>query len=800
MKILIDGQTLASPDIDRGIGRVFLGLCKNLILRNVAHEWLIVVPKGCDPAPLDQEVLRRCKIEEVPAIDLAGGYEKATSEYREALEKICARERVDLYWCPNPLMLNVVLPIGLSGPQVVCTIYDIIPARNPETYQADWTPQTRIEYESRLTAITGFADRLVFISDAAAHDFADWAPAAREKSTSISLGIEHARFRPSAALRHPPGSSFVLIVGGADPRKNVERSIEAFASICRERGEGGGELSLKIVGAYDRDARAALERVLEKQDMASKRVEFLGHVADATLARLYREAAVLLFPSLYEGFGLPVVEALASGTPVVVSDRAELREAAGPHGVFCDPLDVSDIAQKLENVLNRPWQADAARGAAIEWAGRFTWQAASDAYVSVFVEVANNDRQRVSIGQRPRVAWVSPWPPVRSGIATHSFELVRRLRDRLDIEIFTESTEGCVDTLGLPIRGIGELSESMGRFDTAIYHLGNNSDYHQEIYNAAWHDSGIAVLHDYNIHPFLHSAYLGTANESLYRDALGESHGQDGRRHFDRVKKQAAQPGIWDYPASLAIVRRSVQAVVHSAWVRAELKQAGATNVSVIPLGAEVRPRSSLGASGMNGRSAVDTRIRESVSSDTFVVGVFGFLNRQKRIPSAIAACKRLHDAGYPISLLIVGEPADDQLDLDAEIDRVGARGFTHVAGYVDDEAYWAYLDLTDVVLNLRFPSMGESSASLMRALGSGAPCIVSDYAQFSELPDSVCWKISTDDSEVEELTTCLAELLRDPELRGALGRNGSEYVASLSSFDHAASLYGEVVVAALSG
>jgi glycosyltransferase involved in cell wall biosynthesis len=339
--------------------------------------------------------------------------------------------------------------------------------------------------------------------------------------------------------------------------------------------------------------------------------------------------------------------------------------------------------------------------------------------------------------------------------------------------------------LGLTVRPLRDLVDRRDRFDGVLYHLGNSAEFHREIYRLAWENPGIAVLHDLNIHPFLQHAYLGTPEEGLYRDALADGYGERGSRHFRDVRSGRCEPDLWSFPASRAVAARSEVTIVHSAWVREQL--GALANVIVVPHGAS--PRRVL-----DEKEESAARAQVGLPEDAFVVGVFGFLNAHKRIPSVLDACRRLRARGYPVRLLLVGEVNDGRLRLSEVISEHGAETFTHRTGYVDESSYWAYLDATDLVVNLRYPSMGESSGSLFRALGSGKPCLVSDDRQFAELPDSVCWKVSTAETEVDELAAGLAQLMRDRDLRAQLGRNARRFVESYASFDRVAGLYERVV------
>jgi glycosyltransferase involved in cell wall biosynthesis len=174
-----------------------------------------------------------------------------------------------------------------------------------------------------------------------------------------------ARVRERYQLEH----KFVLYVGNIKPHKNLVRLIEAFDAL---RKSGFEHLKLLIIGD-EISKLPALRRAVHEHKL-HKHVRFLGYLPDETLAVLYRLAAVFVFPSLYEGFGLPPLEAMASGTPVVTSNVSSLPEVAGGAAVLVDPYDVRSIVGGITRVLTDPVLAAELRARGIERAREFSWE------------------------------------------------------------------------------------------------------------------------------------------------------------------------------------------------------------------------------------------------------------------------------------------------------------------------------------------------------------------------------------------------------------------------------------------
>jgi len=204
-------------------------------------------------------------------------------------------------------------------------------------------------------------------------------------------GIEHATFRAVHCTpeelrdRYAIEPPYFLNVGVCFGRKNPSGLLEAFSSVVSARE--GKQASLAFVGPYHVIAGSALriEREAAGFGVADK-VKVLGNVGDDDLARLYTNAAALVFPSLYEGFGYPALESLACGTPAIVSAASSLPEAVGPLGRLVDPRDPADIARAMSDRL-RELPAGRLDVEGPEWARRFSWEKTASACVEVYEDL-----------------------------------------------------------------------------------------------------------------------------------------------------------------------------------------------------------------------------------------------------------------------------------------------------------------------------------------------------------------------------------------------------------------------------
>jgi glycosyltransferase involved in cell wall biosynthesis len=280
---------------------------------------------------------------------------------------VLRRERPDLYHAPH-----YVLPAAINCSSVV-TIHDCIHLMFPQ-----YLPSRAAYAYARAQMWTAAhrSDCILTVSDASKRDILHLFNIPPEKIVVIYNAIDaHFSVTPPADAvgrvreRYQLNHRFVLYVGNIKPHKNLVRLIEAFNELRTGELE---DLKLLIIGD-EISKLPALRRAVHRHKL-HKHVRFLGYVPDDQLAVLYRLAAVFAFPSLYEGFGLPPLEAMASGTPVVVSNVSSLPEVVGDAAVLVDPHDVSSIVDGLRLVLTDPARAEEMRRKGLERAREFSWE------------------------------------------------------------------------------------------------------------------------------------------------------------------------------------------------------------------------------------------------------------------------------------------------------------------------------------------------------------------------------------------------------------------------------------------
>jgi glycosyltransferase involved in cell wall biosynthesis len=368
MRIAIDARKLR----DYGIGTYVRNLLRELARQDRDTDYVVI----CRPEdrPLVGALGENFRIvpEAAPPYSLA-------EQVRVPLD--LRRQGVELFHEPH-----YVLP-PLTPCRAVVTIHDCIHLRFPQ-----YLPTRGAYAYARLFlwSATRQADRVITVSEASKRDILDYFHIPPEKIEVIYNGIDERFLTPPpeeevvrVRERYQLDAPFLLYAGNIKPHKNLERLVQAFGLLRRD---GFDDLRLLLIG--DEISKYAPLRHAVHQHRLHKHVRFFGFVSDQTLAALYRLASVFVFPSLYEGFGLPPLEAMASGTPVVTSNVSSLPEVVGDAALLVDPYDPEAIAGGIRMVLTDPGLRAALRERGLRRVREFSWERSVRRVREIYAEVS----------------------------------------------------------------------------------------------------------------------------------------------------------------------------------------------------------------------------------------------------------------------------------------------------------------------------------------------------------------------------------------------------------------------------
>ncbi len=370
-----------------------------------------------------------------------------------------------------------------------------------------------------------------------------------------------------------------------------------------------------------------------------------------------------------------------------------------------------------------------------------------------------------------RLAFFSPLPPQHTGIADYSADLLPYLTQHADVDAFVDHPEQIRDDLRelVAVRPIESYAEHLWDYDMAIYQMGN-SLHHRTALATALRFPGVLVLHDRTLHHLWASATAGTGDFPGYWRELAYAHGREGANRAWAISRGADTP-LFDWPLSGRIVASSLGVLVHSAHLRAQLlRDHPTTEVAQIgqpiPLPRRVPMR--------------ELRDRLGLPEDGFVIITCGKITPEKRLDIVAEFYERLHRDHPKTAWLLAGEPDDSTAVWLESLLATEPGPSIRRLGYVPhlDDLY-TYLAAADVCINLRNPSAGETSATVLRAMASGTPVVVSDSGWYRELPEVCAPRIVHDGDEVNQLCTAVAPWLQDRDLCADAGEASRDYVAT---------------------
>ena len=380
MHIGIDGRYI--QDHFPGIGRYVVNLAQAMIPLLGGDEWLILLRDPTRPSRWDLTALAGERVQLVDA-----PLSPFSIRQQWAIPRILRRLRADLYHSPYYLM-----PYRPGLPTVV-TMYDLIPLLFPQHV----SPPARLLFRWMTALALRTASHVIVISQATRRDLLTLYHLPPQNVTAILLAADPAFHpQPPAEIervrrKYALPENYLLYLGINKPHKNLVRLIEAFSRFTFDVSRLTFHVSrftLVIAGPWD--PRYPEPRQRAEALGLENAVRFLGPMPEADLPALYAGATLFVFPSLYEGFGLPPLEAMACGTPVVCSNTSSLPEIVDEAALTFDPFDVTEMAAKIEQALGNDALREEMKKRGLQQAAKFSWERTARETLRVYKEATSH--------------------------------------------------------------------------------------------------------------------------------------------------------------------------------------------------------------------------------------------------------------------------------------------------------------------------------------------------------------------------------------------------------------------------
>lgn len=715
---------------------------------------------------------------------------------------------IDLYHATTPFLLQEPVLADFDACPTVATFYDLIPLVFPGHYLRDWP--ARDEYLRALMFLER-ADRLLAISEWSARD-ATFYLGVPSHRIDVASPIADAPFRPldgpgvertlrSLRRRIRVPESFVLAVTHLHHAKNLETLLTAYALLPTALRV---QLPLVLGCAFDRASEEAIREQVEGLGIADD-VVLTGLVTNEELAGLYNAAVLMVHPSRYEGFGLPVIEAMQCGTPVVTTTASSLPEAAGDAAVLVDPDDPEAFADAIETVASdhdrRRDLSTRGRKRAAGFSKAQLGQRTLDCY-----RRAARPRRDEQAGLRPRLALWTPLPPQPSGVSEYSVDLLDALRSTVDVETFVD--DGVLPDVEIQRRHRVHHFRAFERrrrqrpFDAVVYQLGTNESHLFAYRNLEVHP-GVVALHDLTLSHLLYTVAVHGGDREPFRRQVSEMEGPDAVDELDAIeaadgeeRERRLSEFLFRFPMLQRVVDASPAQIVHYEAARFELANRYPTaRPFVVPMGIAWRR-------GLRpGLERVTARGRLRLAETTFVIGALGIAHPFKRLESCLDAVSRLAEAHSQVLLAVVGEVFDPSYEHHL-LERAAALGIgdrVRFTGRVPRKEFDDYLMACDVIVNLRYPFMKQMSATLIRGLAAARPAVITDLPAWSGIPEECCLRVAPGDREVTDLTHCLHLLATDEPRRRRMSDAAREFFEKEATIHRMADGYLDVIATACS-
>ena len=385
-----------------------------------------------------------------------------------------------------------------------------------------------------------------------------------------------------------------------------------------------------------------------------------------------------------------------------------------------------------------------------------------------------------------KIALFSPLNPVKTGISDYTEEMLFEMAKHFDIDlVIDQGYEPQNEKLRAQFKIIPYDSESFdpSGYDEILYQMGNNYQAHAYIYDSLKKHPGIVVLHDFVLQGFYAEKYYSDRDFDAYMRTQKKYYREKGEAIAENLIRPKEFP-IWEmaeafeYPLNEEVLESAKAVIVHSDFVKDRVKERTQKPIRKINLhGHEIKTF-----------DRHQLRAKMDLGSQDILITSTGFINKNKRLGVILSALDEMDHSH--VTYLIAGRDKGGLLRnyLEEKNKKVV------IKGYLPLEELEALICASDICINLRYPTMGESSAMLLRMMNYGKPVLVTNFGSYSEIPDYCVLKIDPDIDEKEAVKRYVGALIDDEDFRLSLGKEAREYVQNECSIERCASEYASFI------
>ncbi len=813
MKLLVDMFACQTGSRFRGIGRYTRSLVREMIKVRNSNE-LIILASSLYPDTFEE--LRREFSHLLPPgsflpyshqpinpneVDRDPFFEISSTIVRHAYQMVSP----DAILYPSVFEgwgERGVVPLPHNGfPTSLCVaiVYDFIPYRFSSQF-FDHDPFFKEGYMRRLNGYKQF-DLLLAISESTRQDAIEILNFDPNRVVNLSgaadsffLKKEYPQDQKSALFsRLNITKSYIFYTGNVEYHKNLERMLHAFMKLSPEiRGKH------QIVFTHAGD-EARFRAKLKTLGLTGDEVVITGHLSDEELVMLYNLCKLFIFPSLYEGLGLPILEAMACGAPVIAANNSSIPEVMGREDAMFDAMSETSIMEALHRTLTDDEFRLELAAYGLKRVKLFSWEKSAkkawNAIDTTQKDKNNHTKPRFIISnKKPRIAYLSPLPPQKSGIANYSADLLPYLNKYFDIDIFVDANHKISD-YKLPAKydiiASTELLDRREDYITAVYQMGN-SEYHAHMIRLMKEFPGVVVLHEFFLSHLIYHLCSTSHVDFEKTDFISELSKDHSMRSMIDLSQNGFTNALWNWPLNWQVLKHAQEIVVHSAYQNELLHQYfGNGWTPKLNLIKQVR----LPIDHKNDQRNNVSREKLGIGQDEFLFCSFGFINSIKLSHLIIQAFNNTFVNDDKVVLIFVGEldEGDYGRELLKVIGELSLRNRIKITGFVNDKTYKHYLNATDVAIQLRINSRGETSRAVLDTLANGIPTIVNSHGSLNDYSSEIVAKIP-EIPDVVDLSQAMISLFTDQGLRKKIGSSAYEEILEKHNPEQIALDYTEII------